>query len=132
MNTSSFDVNYCVSWSLLDPRPCLYRVGSEVVVCWNGVIMPYNLALALTADILFQTPISYGISDQIAEDYEKLNKLGIVPDNKNISNNRSLYSGLRKTMHKHINNLGTTLKNPKQALLWFNKEQCINDQKNNQ
>jgi hypothetical protein len=133
MNTSVFDSETYLSWSLLDPRPCLYNTGDSVVVFWNGHAMTYNMALALTADVLFQTPISYGISDQIFEDYEKMCQTGINPqaDWAKIKQhgNRAAYNAMRKKMVRHIEKLGSGLKNKKQALAWFNKETCVNAQK---
>jgi hypothetical protein len=136
MNTSASSVDKYISWSLLDPRPCLYHIGPDVVVFWNGSIMPYNMALALTADIIFQTAISYGISDQIAEDYEKILIAGVISGTEpwwvaiSSLDNRSKYVHVKMNMNKHISQLGTGLKNKKQALLWFNKENSITNQRN--
>jgi hypothetical protein len=136
MNTSESSVDSYISWSLLDPRPCLYYTDDIVTVFWNGKIMPYNMALALTADIIFQTAISYGISDQIAEDYEKILISGIISGTESwwiklsSLDNRRRYGHVKLIMTDHIVQLGAGLKNKKQALLWFKKENNSTNQKN--
>lgn len=92
--------------------------------------MTYNMALSLTADILFNTPISYGISDQITEDYKKLLNSKILSADLDpfvgTLSGRELYTHVKVSMHEHISKLIPTLPNRKQALTWFNKAQCIN------
>lgn len=136
MTTLQSDYDKYVSWSQLDPRPCLYQLDDQVVVFWNGILMPYNLALALAAEIIFQTAISYGVSDEIARDYEKILKSGIIPCNsawwtqlRNRQAARDKYNYVKKLMIPHVSKLGAELKNRKHALLWFNKEQGIVNQK---
>jgi hypothetical protein len=126
MTTTTFDHNYYINWSLLSPTPCLYRLDDDVIVFWNGKIMTYNMALSLTADILFNTPISYGISDQITEDYDRLEEF-LQPDSrKKKRTGRELYMHVREIMRDHVTRLGQTLPNKKQALCWFNKAHCVN------
>jgi hypothetical protein len=127
MPTSTFDQSHYVNWSLLNPRPCLYKINNDVIVFWNGQIMTYNMALSITAEILFNTPISYGISDQITEDYDRLDEFLQPNLSKKKRTGRELYMHVREIMRDHVTKLGQTLPNRKQALTWFNKEQCVNN-----
>jgi hypothetical protein len=74
MNT---DIHSIESWSKIDPKPVLYKLGSNYYCCLNGVHLTRNMTLAILAnlycnlnihnvelDFLFKESIQHNIVDE--------------------------------------------------------------------
>lgn len=111
-----------LSWSKLTPSPVIKHLKEhdDLIVFWNGVILPYDMAHCIAAEYI-GVYVSKNVHQALNTRYKRLyysNALGTRNWDHIVEQNSDLYTYLRSQVYEHMQKYCKHM-SKKEVMAWF-------------